>query len=331
MSEIKNIWDKIYSSTYLTIMPKEDAISKNLIHYDGYKNYVVVPEIVTKENGIFVAQPLTKEDAKENNLEYSEYRIKRAAEINMENQRPPMLLTLEDYLLQPSYTKDLFSNPKNELKDAQNPGFLILTNRENFHGASALLEEHVIDRIHEILNAGFAAVIADEDFCYIVAESILKNSMNKLGKTMEDIEEEISLHDNMFWFPINSTIHDGKYYTTYKMTDEEIKDHPYIGKDGEAAFYRFILKKACGVDYDEISSCSCSEIDVAKNIQDHWFNSEHERIINEHIAKHGYEPSEGTMKEAQTQFAMLLALNGPKAMEDLPDNTVRFSETFITA
>lgn len=330
MSETKNIWDEIYSNAYLTMMSKAEAEEKELIHYAGFGEYVLVPEIVTANENGFTSKPLTKKDSEEYSLGYSEYRIKRAAEINMEKTAPPMLLTLKDYLLMPSYAKDLFSNKENKLEHPENSDFLILTNRRDFHGAATLLTEGVVDKIHEILNQGFAVVVVNEDFCYIIAESIVNNAMAELGKTADDIEEEISHHDDMFWFPMNSTIYNGKHYTTYTMTDEEIENHPYIGKSGEAAFYRYILEKACGVSYDEIDHCSCSEIDVAKNIQDNWFKNEEKRIIDEHTAKYGCEPNEYAMKEAQTQFAMLLALNGPKAMDDLPDNTIRFSDDFIT-
>ena len=329
MSETKNIWDEIYSNAYLTMMPEADAKEKELIHYAGFGKYVLVPEIVTANENGFIAKPLTKKDSEEYNLGYSEYRIKRAAEINMEKTAPPMLLTLKDYLLMPSYAKDLFSNKENALEHPENADFLILTNRRDFHGAATLLTEGVIDRIHEILNQGFVVVVANEDFCYIVAENIVNESMKELGKTIDNIEEEISRHDDMFWFPLNSTIHEGKHYTTYKMTDEEIEAHPFVGKNEEPAFYKYILEKVCGVNYDEIDYCRCSEIDVAKNIQERWFEQEKKRIIDEHVAKYGYEPNEYTLKEAETQLTMRLVISGPKAMEDLPDNMIRISDTFI--
>lgn len=329
MSETKNIWDEIYSNAYLTMMPKTEAEEKELIHYAGFGKYVLVPEIVTANENGFTSKPLTKNDSEEYSLGYSEYRIKRAAEINMEKTAPPMLLTLKDYLLMPSYAKDLFSNKENKLEHPENPDFLILTNRRDFHGAATLLTEGVVDKIHEILNQGFAVVVANEDFCYIIAESIVNNAMAELGKTADDIEEEISHHDDMFWFPLNSTIYDGKYYTTYKMTDEEIETYPFLGKDGEPAFYNYILEKVCGVKHDEIDYCRCSEIDVAKNIQESWFEKEKQRIIDEYVAKYGYEPDEHTLKEANAGLMMRLAINGPKAMEDLPDNMIRISDTFI--
>ena len=64
-----NIWDQIYSNAHLTLKNKEDA--EDLLSYPGYKNFVLVPEIVYEENGRTMSRPLNKEDAEKYNLKYS--------------------------------------------------------------------------------------------------------------------------------------------------------------------------------------------------------------------------------------------------------------------
>ena len=315
-----NIWDQIYSNAHLTLKNKEDA--EDLLSYPGYKNFVLVPEIVYEENGRTMSRPLNKEDAEKYNLKYSEHRIKRAAQLNMETKNEPLLLWLRHYLFEHTANTNLLSESCDDTYDT--PEILILTNTWMFHGAEALFRDHVIDRIHNIIKEGFVAVIDNEDFCYIVPETIMR------AETNTNIEDELKNFKNMLWFPENSTIHDGKFCYLYTMTDEEIKKYPFINDQGEAAFYRYVVEHFCGHNYDEIASCDCTKIDVAKNIQDYWFENEEKRAFDDYRSKYGREPYEGALNESRTQFAMFLAMSGPKAMEDLPNNAIRFSEDFIT-
>ena len=329
MHDNPNIWDDIYNYSHMMLVDKEKAEENNLLAYPAYKNFVFVPEIIkTNNDGAYTITPLTKEDAEKHNLKYSEHRIKRAAELNTQSICPPMLLTLEDYFFTPTILSDLLF--ENTTKTTDGSEFLILTNRKQLHGASALFDKGVIDDIHKILKQGFIAIVAEEDFCYIIPEKIVSKEMESLGKDMSMLDSELKKHTNMLWFPENSTVYNGKFCYLYTLTDDEIKDHPFISEKGDAAFYRFVIDHFCNQNYDEIQSCDCTKIDVAKNIQDYWFKAEEERSTNDFINKYGRQPDEQTINENRTQFVMFLAMSGPKAMDDLPNNTIRFSEDFIT-
>ena len=98
---------------------------------------------------------------------------------------------------------------------------------------------------------------------------------------------------------------------TLELTEEEINNHPFVDDEGAPAFYNYI-KQLCFADPDPDLCLDCRAINVAKNIQEHWFA--------QHRAKGGDE----------TEFAMLLCFAGPKAEERLPDNCVEIlPECFI--
>lgn len=90
------------------------------------------------------------------------------------------------------------------------------------------------------------------------------------------------------------------------MTPEEIKENPFISKDGKLLFYRFVAKEFCG--FDNLKNLNCCKINVAKNIQDAWFD----------YVKENWEDPE----KASTGLAIELAISGPKALGHIPDNCV---------
>lgn len=95
------------------------------------------------------------------------------------------------------------------------------------------------------------------------------------------------------------------------ITPQETIDYPFITKDGKAAFYRFITEKALGIPYDSIKSLDCRRINVATNIQESWFE---------------YAKANNIMQE---ELCMILAVNGPKAFEDLPINCVELESECV--
>jgi hypothetical protein len=329
MQENPTIWEDIYSKAHMVLVPKEEAERDNLLSYPTHTNFVLVPEIVTTdENGEYIAAPLTNEDADMYKLHYSKSRIQRAATFNTTMLCPPLLCTHIDYLLNQSDINNFLSDES--AQDAKQSDFLLLTNTRKFHGASVLFEDGIVDKIHKILNEGFMALVADKDCCYILPETLIREHMANINKDMSMLDEVIAGHPELLWFPKNSTLYDDKLCYIYTLTDKEITDHPFINEKGEAAFYRFVVEHFCHHNYDEITSCDCTKIDIAQNIQDSWFNAEEKRITKEYFAQYGRNPDETTLKDGRTQFVMFLAMSGPKAMPDLPDNTIRFSEDFIT-
>lgn len=98
---------------------------------------------------------------------------------------------------------------------------------------------------------------------------------------------------------------------TLELTEEEINNHPFVDDEGAPAFYNYI-KQLCFADPDPDLCLDCRDINVAKNIQEHWF------------ARNRAQGKE------DTEFAMLLCFAGPKAEERLPDNCVEIlPECFI--
>lgn len=98
---------------------------------------------------------------------------------------------------------------------------------------------------------------------------------------------------------------------TLELTEEEINNHPFVDDEGAPAFYNYI-KQLCFADPDPDLCIDCRDINVAKNIQEHWFARNR------------------TQGKEDTEFAMLLCFAGPKAEERLPDNCVEIlPECFI--
>ena len=131
--------------------------------------------------------------------------------------------------------------------------------------------------------------------------------------------------------------------TTCLLTDDEIKDNPFIGPNGEASFYRFVVEKIIGVSFDD-NTFDCREIDVAQNIQERWFtlakldelrrkgfNMTEEDLL-QHEKNETFDASlKNVLKEVEVGLSMFLLNQGPKASADLPDNTIRFSDKFVEA
>lgn len=129
--------------------------------------------------------------------------------------------------------------------------------------------------------------------------------------------------------------------TTCLLTDEEIKNHPFIGSNGEASFYRFVVENIIGKNFDEIT-CDCREIDIAQNIQEKWytltkldelnrrnFNLTEDEFLQFERNQSFDESIKSILKEVEVGLAMFLLNQGPKAPADLPDNTIRFSDKFV--
>lgn len=95
--------------------------------------------------------------------------------------------------------------------------------------------------------------------------------------------------------------------TIYQLSDEEVRENPFINTKGKAAFYNFIAdildKKDCNMD--------CTKIDVADNISESWFNYVKENGIDE----------EG--------YLMLVLDRGPKTDSKLGHNEICIHDGFF--
>ena len=100
------------------------------------------------------------------------------------------------------------------------------------------------------------------------------------------------------------------YYVKIIVSDEAIKENPFITKDGEALFYRYVCD-LFGVSYDNIKSIDCCKVNVASNIQDAWYNYANENNMD------------------SVGLTMMLAISGPKALKELDDNTIELEEGAI--
>lgn len=97
-----------------------------------------------------------------------------------------------------------------------------------------------------------------------------------------------------------------KKYVLIHLSDEEILEHPFISKDGEASFYRYITE-GFGVKWGE-TDIDCRLIDVSPDIQDTWYSYAKENAIS------------------TLSLTMTLAMSGPKALSELPKQTIRVFE-----
>lgn len=99
-------------------------------------------------------------------------------------------------------------------------------------------------------------------------------------------------------------------YMIIRLTDEEVKSNPFMTKEGKAPFYRLVCEKI-GLDFDNIKSLDCTKINVARNIQDAWYDYAKENDIT------------------TFDLTMCLAMSGPKAPEELEENTVELEDGVI--
>ena len=88
-----------------------------------------------------------------------------------------------------------------------------------------------------------------------------------------------------------------------QLTDEEILENPFVNTDGEASFYRYIVK-CFGAKWED-TVVDCRLIDVSPDIQESWYS---------YAREHGI---------STLSLTMTLAMSGPKALEVLPEKTVR--------
>lgn len=95
--------------------------------------------------------------------------------------------------------------------------------------------------------------------------------------------------------------------TVYRLTDEEVKSHPLCSAEDGRGFYDFIMKEL-GIEDKRVD---CRHIDVAKNIQDAWYD---------------YASSKGW---DSVTFTMTLALVGPKVNDALFYNEVSIDQDFV--
>lgn len=81
---------------------------------------------------------------------------------------------------------------------------------------------------------------------------------------------------------------------TYIMTEDEIRQHPYISHDDKSpGFYRYLAEQL-GYDWDNVTSIDCRKICIAPNILNAWY----EDADIQHIDR--------------GDFTMHLAISGPK-------------------
>lgn len=114
---------------------------------------------------------------------------------------------------------------------------------------------------------------------------------------------------------LNAQIKDGKIIQAdILLSDSEIKENPFANIKKEAAFYHLItdtLIKANATlsgeseDTQTKPEINCTHINVAKNIQDSWYD---------YASKNNIDAASLTMS---------LAFAGPKALDEIPNNQVQ--------
>lgn len=95
------------------------------------------------------------------------------------------------------------------------------------------------------------------------------------------------------------------------LTNEQIKNNPFVDVNKHPAFYK-LIKKLYKTETHEVSQIDCTKINVAKNIQKEWFD---------YAEKHNID---------KTDLAMGICFSGPKALDTLPDNTVEILDGCLT-
>lgn len=95
------------------------------------------------------------------------------------------------------------------------------------------------------------------------------------------------------------------------MEPHEIKQYPFLTKDGHAGFYNYIRKRL-ETPNEEVDVIDCTQINVAKNITDAWFEYADENNI------------------PRNDLSMMILFNGPKTCEQLVSNIIELQEGAIT-
>ena len=87
------------------------------------------------------------------------------------------------------------------------------------------------------------------------------------------------------------------------LTENEVKNNPFITKTGAAAFYKFLVQEVLGRDYDK-TTLDCRKINVSEDISESWSDYAKENNID------------------AVGYGMLMLNQGPKTLDTLPDMTV---------
>lgn len=95
------------------------------------------------------------------------------------------------------------------------------------------------------------------------------------------------------------------------LTDEQITKNPFITENQESAFYN-LIRQLCAKENKTIKSIDCTKINIARNIQNAWYDYAKAHNID------------------TTSLSMSLLFAGPKALERIPDNTVEILDDCIT-
>lgn len=90
------------------------------------------------------------------------------------------------------------------------------------------------------------------------------------------------------------------------LPTQELKQTPFVDKDGNAAFYRKVVK-ARGLTWDNIESIDPRKIYVPRALYEQWLDAMATRAERESLA-------------------MLLADRGPKVMDDLEYGMVQMED-----
>jgi len=97
----------------------------------------------------------------------------------------------------------------------------------------------------------------------------------------------------------------------FVMTDDEIRENPFITEDRREGFYRFLAGQFGS--YDDVKSIDCRKVCVADNVMKSWYDA----------ADNFIPPID------QGSLSMQICINGPKIDKELKDNEVLLEEGWI--
>ena len=95
------------------------------------------------------------------------------------------------------------------------------------------------------------------------------------------------------------------------LTEEQVRENPFLSEDGEGMFYRLIREMFESGKY-EVDTIDCTKMEVAGNLMDSWFA---------YGKEHGVDCVE---------LAMSIGSYGPKACSSFPENAVEIQEGCLT-
>lgn len=96
-----------------------------------------------------------------------------------------------------------------------------------------------------------------------------------------------------------------------KLNDAQVTENPFITHDGKSAFYN-LIEQLCAKENKTVKSIDCTKINIAQNIQTSWYDYAKAHNID------------------TTDLTISLLFAGPKALENIPDNTVEVLDNCIT-